>query len=168
MTSRLLGSRRRPAVPGSHSAHKGRDGVGFKTVVRNTAADHFAPKRRTFPGFNQPGCDLVCIEILPKITGTQAFGEGATPAFEDVNQLGANRLTETTELKEQVADQAAEQEIGGLVLVGQRMSMSTLFYWATLPLALGTVASIAVTVLYKANYHKKADTPAKFAVSQPT
>jgi hypothetical protein len=37
-----------------------------------------------------------------------------------------------------------------------------------LPLALGTVASIAVTVLYKANYHKKADTPAKFAVSQPT
>lgn len=54
------------------------------------------------------------------------------------------------------------------VLVGQHMSMSTLFYWATLPLALGTVASIAVTVLYKANYHKKADTPAKFAVGQPT
>ena len=54
------------------------------------------------------------------------------------------------------------------VLVGQHMSMSTLFYWATLPLALGTVASIAVTVLYKANYHKRADTPAKFAVGQPT
>jgi len=54
------------------------------------------------------------------------------------------------------------------VLVGQHMTMSTLFYWATLPLALGTVASIAVTVLYKANYHKKADPQAKFAVSQPT
>jgi AAHS family 4-hydroxybenzoate transporter-like MFS transporter len=46
------------------------------------------------------------------------------------------------------------------VLVGQHMSVSTLFYWATLPLALGTVASIAVTVLYQANYHKKAATAA--------
>jgi MFS transporter, AAHS family, 4-hydroxybenzoate transporter len=54
------------------------------------------------------------------------------------------------------------------VLVGQHMSMSTLFYWATLPLALGTVASIAVTVLYQANYHKRADTPARFVVGQPT
>ncbi len=54
------------------------------------------------------------------------------------------------------------------VLVDRHMSMGTLFYWATLPLALGTVASIAVTVLYQANYHKKADTPAKFAVGQPT
>ena len=54
------------------------------------------------------------------------------------------------------------------VLVGQHMSMSTLFYWATVPLALGTVASIAVTVLYQANYHKRADTPAKFVVGQPT
>jgi AAHS family 4-hydroxybenzoate transporter-like MFS transporter len=54
------------------------------------------------------------------------------------------------------------------VLVGQHMSLSTLFYWATLPLALGTVASIAVTVLYQTNYHKRADTPAKFAVGQPT
>jgi MFS transporter, AAHS family, 4-hydroxybenzoate transporter len=54
------------------------------------------------------------------------------------------------------------------VLVGQHMSMSTLFYWATLPLALGTVASIAVTVLYQTNYHKRPDTPAKFVVGQPT
>jgi AAHS family 4-hydroxybenzoate transporter-like MFS transporter len=54
------------------------------------------------------------------------------------------------------------------VLVGQHMSMNSLFYWAALPLALGTVASIAVTVLYQANYHKKAATPAKFAVGQPT
>jgi len=53
------------------------------------------------------------------------------------------------------------------VLVGQHMSMSTLFYWATLPLALGTVASIAVTVLYQANYHRKAGAAAPFAVGQP-
>jgi MFS transporter, AAHS family, 4-hydroxybenzoate transporter len=53
------------------------------------------------------------------------------------------------------------------VLVGQHMSMNTLFYWAALPLALGTGASIAITVLYQANYHKKADT-AGFAVGQPT
>jgi AAHS family 4-hydroxybenzoate transporter-like MFS transporter len=53
------------------------------------------------------------------------------------------------------------------VLVGQHISMSTLFYWATLPLALGTVASIAVTVLYHANYHRKSITATQFAVGQP-
>ena len=54
------------------------------------------------------------------------------------------------------------------VLVGQHMSMSTLFYWATAPLAVGTVASVAVAVLYQANYHKKAGAAASFAVRQPT
>jgi AAHS family 4-hydroxybenzoate transporter-like MFS transporter len=54
------------------------------------------------------------------------------------------------------------------VLVGQHMSMSTLFYWATLPLAVGTAASVAVTVLYQANYHKKSNAAASFAVGQPT
>jgi hypothetical protein len=34
-------------------------------------------------------------------------------------------------------------------------------------LALGTVASIAVTVLYQANYHKKASAATDFAVGQP-
>jgi len=48
------------------------------------------------------------------------------------------------------------------------MSMSTLFYWATLPLAVGTAASVAVTVLYQANYHKKSNAAASFAVGQPT
>jgi len=41
------------------------------------------------------------------------------------------------------------------VLVGQHVAVGSLFYWATVPLALGTLASIAVTVLYQANYHKK-------------
>jgi AAHS family 4-hydroxybenzoate transporter-like MFS transporter len=53
------------------------------------------------------------------------------------------------------------------VLVGQHMSMNTLFYWAALPLALGTVASIAVTVLYQANYHQKDSAASQFAVGQP-
>ena len=53
------------------------------------------------------------------------------------------------------------------VLVGQHMTLSTLFYWAALPLALGTVASIAVTVLYQANYHRKATAASHFAVEQP-
>jgi MFS transporter, AAHS family, 4-hydroxybenzoate transporter len=53
------------------------------------------------------------------------------------------------------------------VLVGQHMSMSTLFYWAALPLALGTVASIVVTVLYQTNYHKRVVPPAQFAVGLP-
>ena len=51
------------------------------------------------------------------------------------------------------------------VLVGQHMSMNTLFYWATVPLALGTVASIAVTVLYQANYHRKASGAAALIAS---
>jgi MFS family permease len=53
------------------------------------------------------------------------------------------------------------------LLVGRHMSMSTLFYWAALPLALGTVASIAVTVLYQANYHEKTNPATGFAVGQP-
>ena len=51
------------------------------------------------------------------------------------------------------------------VLVGRHMSINSLFYWATVPLALGTIASIAITVLYQANYHKKAAAPA-LAVGQ--
>jgi len=53
------------------------------------------------------------------------------------------------------------------VLVGQHVTMNTLFYWAALPLALGTVASVAVTVLYHANYHRKAGAATEFAVGQP-
>jgi MFS family permease len=52
------------------------------------------------------------------------------------------------------------------VLVGQHMSLHSLFSWATVPLALGTVASIVVTVLYHTNYHKKAAAPAPLAVGQ--
>ncbi len=53
------------------------------------------------------------------------------------------------------------------ILVGRHMSMNTLFYWATVPLAFGTVASIAVTILYRANYHKKPGPAPGFAVGEP-
>ena len=46
------------------------------------------------------------------------------------------------------------------VLVGQHLPIGALFYWATVPLALGTVASVAITVLYNANYHKKSSAAA--------
>lgn len=52
------------------------------------------------------------------------------------------------------------------VLVGEHMSINSLFYWATVPLALGTVASIAIAVLYHTNYHKKLATPAQLAVGR--
>jgi AAHS family 4-hydroxybenzoate transporter-like MFS transporter len=41
------------------------------------------------------------------------------------------------------------------VLVGRHYSMATLFDLAVIPLGIGTVASVAVTLLYQANYHKR-------------
>jgi hypothetical protein len=61
--------------------------------------------------------------------------------------------------------------IGPLIvgrMVDTHVSLGTLFYWATLPLALGTLASIGIAVLYNANYHRKPAVPAEFAVSQTT
>ena len=43
------------------------------------------------------------------------------------------------------------------VLVGRHYSMGTLFDLAAIPLAIGTVASVAVTLLYQANFHKRPD-----------
>src|ERR1700692_488888 len=97
MTSRLPNTRCRSPFPLSSAQQRG-NGVGFEPVVGNAAANHLAPKRRTFPGFDQPGGDIVCIEILAKITGTPAFGQSAAPAFENADQLRAYRLTGATEL----------------------------------------------------------------------
>jgi AAHS family 4-hydroxybenzoate transporter-like MFS transporter len=52
------------------------------------------------------------------------------------------------------------------VIVPQHMSINSLFYWATLPLALGTVASVAIAALYHTNYHKRAATTAPLAVGR--
>ncbi len=52
------------------------------------------------------------------------------------------------------------------ILVTQHMSISSLFYWATVPLALGTVASVAIATLYHTNYHKRAPTASHLAVGQ--
>ena len=46
---------------------------------------------------------------------------GIIPAVEDADELGAHRFTRTAELERQIADQAAEQEVAGLVFVGERM-----------------------------------------------
>jgi MFS transporter, AAHS family, 4-hydroxybenzoate transporter len=57
--------------------------------------------------------------------------------------------------------------IGPLIvgaLVGAHVSLSTMFYWAALPLGLGTLASIAVTLLYQANYHRRHRMPTPFPV----
>jgi AAHS family 4-hydroxybenzoate transporter-like MFS transporter len=62
--------------------------------------------------------------------------------------------------------------VGGAVgpyvvgVMSQHMSINALFYWATLPLALGTVASIAIAVLYHTNYHKKVAAPTQLAVGR--
>ncbi len=55
--------------------------------------------------------------------------------------------------------------IGPLIvgaLVGAHVPLSTLFYWAAVPLGLGTLASIVVTALYQANYHNRQALPAPF------
>jgi MFS transporter, AAHS family, 4-hydroxybenzoate transporter len=52
------------------------------------------------------------------------------------------------------------------VLVGRHYSMSTLFDLAAIPLAIGTVASVAVTLLYQANYHKRPDTLSPLPLAQ--
>jgi len=45
-------------------------------------------------------------------------------------------------------------------LLAQNMSVNALFYWATVPLALGAVASACVTVLYWNHFHRKPDAAA--------
>ena len=45
------------------------------------------------------------------------------------------------------------------VLVGHHVGLNRLFDLATIPLAIGTVASVAVTVIYNAHYHRNAAAP---------
>ena len=51
------------------------------------------------------------------------------------------------------------------VLVGRHVGLAELLHLATIPLAIGTVASIAVTVIYNAHYHRKASEPAALPVA---
>lgn len=50
------------------------------------------------------------------------------------------------------------------ILLGRHVAINSLYYLAAIPLALGTLASIAVTVIYRANYLRKPDAAAKFPV----
>jgi len=51
------------------------------------------------------------------------------------------------------------------VLVGRHVGLAHLLDLALIPLAIGTVASIAVTVIYNAHYHRKAAAPARLSVA---
>ncbi len=51
------------------------------------------------------------------------------------------------------------------VLVGRHVGLSHLLDLALIPLAIGTVASIAVTLMYNAHYHRKAGAPAALPVA---
>jgi hypothetical protein len=51
------------------------------------------------------------------------------------------------------------------VLVGRHVGLARLFDLATIPLAIGTLASIAVTVIYNAHYHRKAAAPTGLPVA---
>jgi hypothetical protein len=45
------------------------------------------------------------------------------------------------------------------VLVGRHAGLAQLFGLAMIPLAIGTAASIAVTLIYNAHYHRKPSAP---------
>lgn len=51
------------------------------------------------------------------------------------------------------------------VLVGEHVTLSRLLYLGTIPLAAGTIASIAVTVIYYGSYQRKTATAAPVAVA---
>jgi hypothetical protein len=128
MTSRLSNKTCGQGIP-RHclvSVEKCRDGDLFEPVVRDTTAGHFAAKGRTFPCLDQLGGELPRVEIPSNVTrallaGTHTRGERSAPAVENADELGAYRLTRTTKLKRQVADQAAEQEVAGLMFVSERI-----------------------------------------------
>jgi MFS transporter, AAHS family, 4-hydroxybenzoate transporter len=51
------------------------------------------------------------------------------------------------------------------LLVGHHVGLNRLFDLATIPLAIGTVASVAVTVIYNAHYHRNAAAPTGLPVA---
>src|SRR6476620_5802132 len=106
------------------SAQKRWDGDGFEAVVRGAAADHLGAKGRALPGLDQQGGKFCRVEIGPDRPGlalarAHARLKSGVPAVEDVTEFSADRFTGTPELQRQVADQAAQQEVTGLVLVGE-------------------------------------------------
>src|SRR3954462_1411289 len=127
MTSRLLINAWWCDVPDhGRSVEKGGEGDRFEAFVRGATAGHFAAKGRALPGFDQQRGELRRVEVRPDATGatlagTHTRGQSLVPAVEDADQFGANRFTRTAEFERKLPDQAAEQEVTGLVLVGERM-----------------------------------------------
>src|SRR5262249_15633051 len=92
----------------------------------DATAGHFPAKGRAFPRLDQLGGELPRIEIPSNVTGAALAGthtrsESRVPTVENTEELGAYRFARTTKLERQVADQAAEQEVAGLVFVSERM-----------------------------------------------
>jgi hypothetical protein len=53
------------------------------------------------------------------------------------------------------------------VMVGRHVALRSLFYYATIPLALGIGSSLAVALIYNANYHRKSAAPAQPSGAAP-
>ena len=99
------------------------DGDRFEAFVWDATAGHFPAQGRAFPRLDQLGGELPRIQIPSNVTGasltrTHTRSQSRIPAAEDADELGAHRFARTTKLERQVADQAAEQEVAGLVFVG--------------------------------------------------
>src|SRR5262245_45294010 len=95
----------------------------FEPVIRGTAAGDLPAKRRALPRLDQQGGEFLggSSVIGAVLAGTQTRRECGLPAAEDADQFGAYRFARTAELEGHVADQAAEQEIPGLVFISERI-----------------------------------------------
>jgi hypothetical protein len=127
MTGRLLINEWRCDVADyGESAEKCRDSDCFEPVVRRATSGHLAAQGRALPCLNQQRGELRSIEVCSNLIGATLPGsdtgsECRVPAVENADEFGAYRFTRTPEFKRQIADQAAEQKIAGLMFVRERM-----------------------------------------------
>lgn len=125
MTSRLYSSTAPTPNPAlDRSVQKRRNGDRFEAVIWRAAAGDLPAEGRTLPRLDQLLGDLRRIEIRSDATPltlarAHTLGESLIPTVENAEEFGAHRFTRTTKLERQVADQAAEHEVAGLVLVGE-------------------------------------------------
>lgn len=105
------------------SAQQRRDGHRFEPLVGRATAGHLAAKSGALPRLDQRSGKLARVEVGPNggvvLAGTHACGQGNDPTIEDAGELVTHRVTRPTEFERQVADQAPEKEVTGLVFVGE-------------------------------------------------
>src|ERR1700742_4344493 len=125
MTSRLLTRKDDLRFGGTpKSAQQRRDGDRFEPVIRVSAAGDLPAQGRALPRLDQKGGQLRGIEIgadVVSLAVPNASRECLVPAVENTNEFGPRGFARSAELERQVSDQAAEQEIAGLVFVGERV-----------------------------------------------